>query len=178
MLRLLLISMMLLTLNSFATDGGVDEATFTNDSDPVVPMFCYRDVNDRDYLCQVAVAGGIGCQGDAIGGDIGSNVFKAPNKTSWHCDLFGTNRVKCESDDLFSSFLITAAAAANGFANYFEMSFDHFTTIMGNKPIVRCDSELNPISNEIWVPTNHTHRVKVAREQYPRLFSARTASTT
>ncbi|HXH75276.1 MAG TPA: hypothetical protein VNJ08_09945 [Bacteriovoracaceae bacterium] len=103
-------------------------------------------------VMQVAVGPGESCRGDGMGGNIGSKVFKAPNKTQWDCTIEGTTEVKCKANNLKSSLIIAAASARHFFKGYHTMKWDDWNNIMGNKSVRKCDQNYKSMSNEIWVP--------------------------
>jgi hypothetical protein len=139
-----------LPLSGIAKDGGDDEAIFTNKSNE--SMYCYGDAGETGNICQVKVKPGESCRGDGMGGDIGSQVYKAPNTTQWSCKSTKKGSISCSSQNTKSALLTAAAFAAKGFQEYYSMNWSHWVSLMGQKAIIRCNQNYKPISPIIWVP--------------------------
>src|SRR5690606_3112077 len=77
-------------------------------------------------------------------------VFKIPNKSKWSCFLEGRD-LECEASTYFRLYQI-AASLKNGLDVYGRMNVNEFGRLMGNKPIVKCDDDLNPLSGNLWEP--------------------------
>lgn len=150
MKTLLITALLFFSLPSQAKDGGDDEAVFTNKSNH--PMYCYGDAGETGNICQVKIAPGESCRGDGMGGDIGSQVYKAPNKTQWICKTSKQGSLSCSSQNTKSAFLTAAAFAAKGFQEYYSMNWRDWISLMGQKGIMRCNQNYKPISSVIWVP--------------------------
>lgn len=143
----------------FGSDNLKEEGQFRNSG--VIPLFCYGDSSKvKNGICQFEVQPGETCYADAMGGDIGSPVTKIPNKTQWNC-LYSLahHQVKCKPNNTKSLSLIAAASVLK-FGSYLQMNFDHFSNLMGNRDIFRCNKDREAIDDKpIWSATKHPQAI-------------------
>ena len=154
-----IISHILLTFVSFATDHRLDAGKFRNTSNKI--LYCYGDSASSNQICKIPVKKGETCLGDAIGPGDGKNVFKVPNKTTWYCtrSAYAPEAICLPRSD-YDLLMLVGASLKNGIHKYYQMDFEHFSKIMGNKSVVECNSNNEPITGiPTWIPEIQTETI-------------------